>query len=267
MIKLFFYDNYNPIIDYFQEEGHNIPFLGSNLFDFTSFSIKRFADLNNQTLQIFTPPEWESEFESWSGNFLDYFGEDHSIFIFTDVFSVPLSDFTKEDYHFLIQNPDKIFHHESGMKIGYINKNTDLSRVYKDELQGFNSILRIEPSNFLKVNQSLISNFSSGQSYPGNYGNPVILTGGENIHNSRILGPSFIGEDVKIYNSIIYPGTVVTGNCIISNSEVFESFICESSIRNSVVKNTLTAMANIDEVDLQDSIIPRGSVLNNVRKR
>lgn len=266
MIKLFFYENYNSVLDYFQESDFNTPFLGSNLFDFVSSSYQRFAELNNVELEIYVPESWGLDFPSY-GNFLDEFSDSHDIFIFTDVFNVPIADFLKEDYHFLIQNQDKVFSHESGLKLGFINNKTNITQIYTEELEGFNNIIRVDASNFLQVNQTLVNNFTSNVVTPGNYGNPVILTESDNIYKSRILGPSFVGEGVKIYNSVIYPGTIVTGNVVISNSEIFESFVCESSVKNSVLKNSLTALANLDEVSLENSIIPRGSVLNNVRKR
>lgn len=254
-------------MDYFQEEDYNTPFLGSNLFDFLVSSYSRFASESNSEIEFFAPQGWNVELKKYQ-NILNEFDEDYCVFFLTDVFSVPISDFTKEDYQFLIQNPNKVFSHSSGTKIGYVNKNVDFSKVLdSDDLTGFRNLIRLSSANFLSANQALVNNFSSSVFTPGNYGNPVVLSSTENIHNSRIMGPSFIGEDVKISNSVIYPGSIIMGNCSIVNSEVFESFICESSIKNSVIKNSISALGFIDEVHLENSVIPSGSVLNNVRKR
>lgn len=265
MIKVFFYDNYNPIMDYFHEEDFNIPFLGSNLFDFLKSSYTRFANLLGFDICFYSSSYWSDDIPVYT-NILEELGEDYCLFVLTDAFSLPIFDFTKDDYHFLAQNPNKVFSHETGIKIGYINKNVDFNKIHND-LTGFKNIVKMSQGNFLSLNQTLVNNFTSKTVIPGNYGNPVILSSQDKIHDSRILGPSFIGEDVKIVKSVIYPGSIVMGNCTIINSEIFESFICESSITDSSIKNSISALSFIDAMNLENSIIPSGSVLNNGRKR
>lgn len=268
MIKLFIYENYNNIIPYFQEEDHNIPFLGSNLFDFTVSSYKRFSDSLDQNIEIYITEVWSGSLDLPTyKNINEHFRDEHDLYFFTDLFTVPISDFSLEDYHFLSENPGKLFSHEHGLKMGFLNKDSDVSRLYTEELSGFSNLVKLSISNFLKVNQTLVSNFSSNVVIPGNYGNPVVLADSDNIVNSRILGPSFVGENAKIFNSVIYPGSVVTGNVTISGSEVFESFVCESTIKNSNVRNSFFVLSSVDELNVENSIFPRGSIINHVRKR
>jgi hypothetical protein len=266
-MKVFLFNSHSQLSEYFQEESFNIPFLGSTLFDYNYNSYERLAVLINKTLQIFVPPEWDGLLENTETyiNVPQNLSNDFELIFFTDLFNIPFLDFSHDDYHFIIQNPNKLFSHASGLKVGYLNNQSEISKLSED-LHGFSNILRLTNSNFLKINQTLINNYSGSPS-PNTYGSPVIACPSSNIVNSKIAGPCFLGEDVKIFNSIIYPGTILTGRTVIQNSEVFESFICESEVKNSTVKNTLSVLSSLFDVDLKDSVVPRGSVIFNERKR
>jgi hypothetical protein len=265
-MKVFLHPGLNGLSEYFQEEDYNIPFLGSTLLDFVSDAYKRFAKATGQDLKILAPDIWEIGLPTY-----DYISselnDEHEVVFITQLFNLPVLDFLIEDYQFLIQHPDKLFYHETGFQLGYVNKDSSIVEPKPDGLLGFKNVVRLSPSNFLKVNQSLVNNYKGESVIPGSYGLPVVASPRENIINSKVCAPCFIGEDVKLYNSVVYPGTVLTGNTVIENSEVFESFICEASIKNAVIKNSLVALASVDHVDLEDSVAPRGSVLINGRKR
>ena len=265
-MKVFLHPGFNGISEYFQEEDFNIPFLGSTLLDFNVESYKRFSKITSNELEIFVPGLWDVGLRKY-----DYvsncLSEEYEVIFVTNLFNIPALDFTITDYQFLIQNPNKFFQHELGFQLGYVNNTSNLNDSVSDNLLGFKNVIKLTPGNFLKVNQSLVNNYTGNSNVLNSYGLPVIVSPSENVINSKICAPCFIGEDVRVYNSVIYPGTVLTGNTIIENSEIFESFICESSVKNSVIKNSLVAVSSVDHVDLEDSIAPRGSVLVYGRKR
>jgi hypothetical protein len=265
-MKVFFHPGFNVLSEYFQEEDYNIPFLGSTLIDFVSRAYVRFAEATNNSLEIFVPDIWDVDFPKYD-YVSPFLNDEYEAVFITSLFSLPVLDFSVEDYQFLIQNPGKFFRKESEFQLGFLNKKSNLNELTSETLFGFNNVINLTQSNFLRVNQSLINNFNGKATIPGSYGLPVLIAPSENIINSKICAPCFVGEDIKIYNSVIYPGTVLTGNSIIENSEIFESFVCESSVKNSVIKNSLVALSSIDHVNLEDSVVPKGSVLVNGRKR
>lgn len=268
MIKLFFYDNFNDISEYFQEEMHSIPFLGDTLFGFVVESYHRFSKTSNIPIKIYTPETWPDIGQSTYTNLsLELSESEYDIVFISDLSSVPVLDITTEDYHFIKQNPDKLFSHPSGFKVGYINKDSKIDRIYTEELQGFSGFIKLSMKNFLKINQALINNVSSEAHTPGTYGFPVILAPKENISNSKIYGPSFIGKDVRVFNSTIYPGSIILGTSVVKNSEIFESFIFESSIKNGTLKNSLSVQSDLEALHLEDSLLPKGSVLMHDGKR
>jgi hypothetical protein len=270
-MNIFLLNSYSPIMDYFQEESFNVPFLGSTLFDYHITIYQRLSSEIKSNLKIFVPPEWENIFPNTNTytNIPKNFSDKHELVFITDLFNLPIFEFTKEDYHSLVQSPGKLYSHKTGFKVGYLNKNSEFSSTpvpLENDTGGFLNIIKLNENNFLKINQTLVNNFS-GNPKPNTYGSPVIACDASSVVNSKISGPCFIGEDVKVYNSIIYPGTILTGRTVVQNSEVFESFVCESTIKNSTVKNTLSVLSNLEDVDLKDSLIPRGSVILNERKR
>lgn len=266
-MKVFLFNSHSQLSEYFQEENFNIPFLGSTLFDYNYNAYTRFSKLLKKDLNIFVPVEWKDLLPNTEDyrNIPQKLSDEHELILFTDLLNVPVLDFSMDDYHFLAQNPNKLFSHSTGFKVGYLNNKSEISKIYED-LEGFSNLVRLNNTNFLKINQALINNYS-GTPSPNTYGSPVITCPSSNVVNSKISGPCFIGEDVKIFNSIIYPGTILTGRTVVQNSEVFESFICESEVKNSTVKNTLSVLSSLIEVDLKDSVVPRGSVILNERKR
>jgi hypothetical protein len=254
-------------MDYFQEESFNVPFLGSTLLDYHLTMYQRFARELNKELKIFIPPEWEHIIPNGEvyTNIIHKLSNEYELVVIVDLFSLPILDFIREDYQTLSQLPNKLYSHKTGLKVGFLNNKSKIERIEED-LEGFHNIVKLDEGNFLKINQTLVNNFT-GNPRPHSYGFPVIACPDENIVNSKISGPCFIGEDVRVYNSVVYPGTILTGRTIIQNSEVFESFICESTIKNSVVKNTLSVLSILEDLDLKDSLTPRGSVIINERKR
>jgi glucose-1-phosphate thymidylyltransferase len=65
------------------------------------------------------------------------------------------------------------------------------------------------------------------------------------IEGSNLMGPIFIGKNVRIYNSTLGPFTAIADNCIIENSEVQDSIVMEntcvrdSSLVSSVIHKDL----------------------------
>jgi hypothetical protein len=268
-MKIILHENFNPLSGYFQEDDFNIPFLGSTLLDFFVSSINRFAEIcNGEEVSFFAPFGWGLNVFDRNAGLVSLLSGAHEIFIIGDLFNIPIYDFSKEHYHFLIQNPGKLFSLKSGLKIGYMSNSSDFSKIHTDEVDIFSNVVRLNQTNFLRVNQTLVARVSSAnKNIPGNYGNPFIAASESNIKNSKICGPCFIGEDVLIINSVIYPGSVLTGKTTVVNSEIFESFVCESDVKNSVIKNSLIALSKINQVNLKDSVSPRGSILEHERER
>lgn len=266
-MKVFLYPDFtSKVPEYFQEEDYNIPFLGSTLIDFFVDSYGRFAKSTGNELEILVPSFWKIDFTKYYQLSLSL-GDDYEVVFLTSLLNIPAVDFSIEDYQYLVQNPGKFFEYGNGFKAGYINKHSNLADFPGKPLPSFNNLIHLNSDNFLKMNQSLVNNYRGEESMPGFYGLPVVAAFRENIINSKICAPSLIGEDVKIINSVIYPGTVITGNTSIENSEIFESFVCEAFIKNSVVKNSLVALSSVDHVDLEDSVVPKGSMLTYGRKR
>jgi hypothetical protein len=268
-MKIILHENFNTLSGYFQEDDFNIPFLGSTLLDFFISSINRFADIcNDGEVSFFAPFGWGLDVFDRNSGLISLLSESHEIVIIGDLFNIPIYDFSKEQHHFLLQNPGKLFSLKTGLKIGYMSNSSDFLKIHNDDLDTFSNVVRLNQTNFLRVNQTLVSRISTvNKNIPGNYGNPFIVASESNIKNSKICGPCFIGEDVLIINSVIYPGSVLTGKTTIVNSEVFESFVCESDVKNSVIKNSLIALSKINQVNLKDSVSPRGSILEHERER
>ncbi len=56
------------------------------------------------------------------------------------------------------------------------------------------------------------------------------------IEGSNLMGPIFIGKNVKIYNSTLGPFTAISDNCVIENSEIQDSIVMENTmIRDSML--------------------------------
>lgn len=268
MIKLFIYENQNSLNSIFQEDDYNIPFLGGTLLEFVYSSFERFSSYVNQDFEAYVPVNWDVGLKTYD-NIPSNLTEDYDCIFILDLFKIPLKDFSVEDYHFLIQNKDNLFSHSSGIKMGCINNKTNISKLNQEDIEGFNGVVSLDHTNFLFLNRSLIPNIlvENNEFYPEFYGDPFILCDRKNIHSSKICGPCFIGEDVQIINSVIYPGTIIIGNSVIKNSKIFESFICESSVSNSEMSNSLLAVSNIEDLDIKNSILPRGSVILDAGKR
>jgi hypothetical protein len=267
MIKLFLYTNSGSLNEYFQEEDFNIPFLGNTLFDFVVSSYKNLADSVNVDFEVYVPEYvvMENSVVKTYKNIPQCLSENRDVIFISDVFSIPVFEFSKDDYFFLKQNPDNFFNHSSGVKMGYMSSESKFV-FSENELTGFNNLVRVNEKNFLSLNQKLINNFK-GVYYPGFYGEPIVLANKDNIFNSKICAPCFIGADVRITNSTIYPGTILTGRTIIQNSEVFESYLCQSSVKNSAIKNSLVVLSDLEGVTLNNSVAPAGSILLNDRNR
>jgi hypothetical protein len=270
MIKLFLYENPGKLNEYFQEGDFNIPFLGNTLFDFIISNYKKLADSLNSELEVFIPEYFgdifvENGIKTYKNIPQNISTEKRDLVFISNVFSIPVWDFTTDDCVFLKQNPDEFFSHSSGLKCGFISSSSNFSITTKS-LDAFNNLILLNEKNFLTVNQKLI-NFFRGNSFPGFYGEPVIMTNSENIFNSRVCGPCFIGQDVRVLNSTIYPGTILTGSTVVQNSEIFESFLCQATVKNSAVKNSLIVLSNLEDVNLKNSIAPSGSNIVYDRNR
>lgn len=86
----------------------------------------------------------------------------------------------------------------------------------------------------------------------------VTLTGNENIRNSIIIAPCYIGEDVIIENSVLGPHVSVGARTEISESRISNSIIqthtkvTGSVLTNSMVGNHVILEGNISEVSIGD---------------
>jgi glucose-1-phosphate thymidylyltransferase len=68
--------------------------------------------------------------------------------------------------------------------------------------------------------------------------NEQLVANTVSLENSKIIEPCFIGENVKLINSIIGPNVSIGKNCVIT----------DSTVKNSLIQtNTIIKNANLDE--------------------
>lgn len=83
----------------------------------------------------------------------------------------------------------------------------------------------------------------------------------------EIYGPCYIGPEVSIVNSIVYPGTFIYGDSIISDAELKGSFVQDSRITKSTVHNSLVSGAELTDTDMEGSVLTQGSKLIGKKRK
>ncbi len=81
-------------------------------------------------------------------------------------------------------------------------------------------------------------------------GDEQLVANSVKLHNSRIIEPCFIGENVKLKNTIIGPNVSIGKNCVIS----------DSTVKNSLIQtNTIIKNANLEEAMIGNNVTYDGN--------
>ncbi len=97
----------------------------------------------------------------------------------------------------------------------------------RDGILDANKTLLIESNKFDNVDSTIRDSYLHGN---------IAVKEKTVIEGSNLMGPIFIGKNVRIYNSTLGPFTAIADNCIIENSEVQDSIVMEStSVRDSTL--------------------------------
>lgn len=262
-MKVFIYEDYSELVDFFGLPPNEVPFLGSTLVDFTINALTSQCSLllGEGEPEIFYPESWGRD-NSFSGDYTPLLSEEPELVLVTTSSSILVGTISRDDLQYVKERPNHLFYNGL-VYIGYISRNGLKVPTNDDSLMsGFRSVTSLE--GFLRLNQALVSRLSYPYDYDLDdsdiYGSPVILS--ESIHNSTICGPAFIGENVHISNSYIGPGTVIAGNTNIVNSRVYSSFVFDSSLSSiSRLENSLIGGSSVVSgmPELADSRLPSGS--------
>jgi len=262
-MKVFFYEEENELETVFLRPQYEIPFLGITLFDFSKQAFERLAEQINETVEFFVPNNWDlNEKKFFDLDLTSKLSDEPELVFFTNVYSLFFADLDKEYIQHLKQNKGKAFSRDGTVCTFMSSK--DVLKEPKDD-SSLESFFYVEKQNFLHVNQKLVSRLHPVP-FEGNakiFGSPVIFS--QEISNSTICGPSFIGPDVKIYNSYIAPGTILVGETTIAQSKVFSSFINQSHVSNSEIESVLSSDSQVVGLTMKDSLIPYGGLLLNER--
>ncbi|AAT42892.1 glucose-1-phosphate thymidylyltransferase [Picrophilus oshimae] len=86
------------------------------------------------------------------------------------------------------------------------------------------------PRDLLEANIKLLDKFTPESDNSNDMYGRINMPKTSNIVNSKIYGPSYIGNNVTIKNSYIGPYTSIGDNCIIENSELSNSIIFDNSV-------------------------------------
>jgi len=95
------------------------------------------------------------------------------------------------------------------------------------------------------------------------FGEPIIRS--ENITNSTVCGPSFIGPKVSLVNCYIAPGTIITGESNVSNTRILGGILHNTVVTDSEFESVISAENIVEHIKLIDSTIPAGSVIRSER--
>jgi glucose-1-phosphate thymidylyltransferase len=79
------------------------------------------------------------------------------------------------------------------------------------------------------------------------------------ITDSNIMGPVYIGKNVKIRNSIIGPFTTLGDNCVVEDSEIQQSIIMDST---KVIKSKVYSSITYRELNIEREPL----ILNSLKK-
>lgn len=83
-----------------------------------------------------------------------------------------------------------------------------------------NKTLLIEANKFDNVDSNVKDSYLHGN---------IDIKEKTSIENSNLMGPIYIGKNVKIYNSTIGPFTTIADNCVIENCELQETIVMEDT--------------------------------------
>lgn len=118
-----------------------------------------------------------------------------------------------------------------------LNIQTDILKSFwfdsgtREGLLDANKHLLISNHKFNNVDCTVTDSFMHGN---------IGLDKGSLIEKSNIMGPVFIGKNVKIFNSTIGPFTTIADNCYIENSELQETIVMEGTrVNNSQIYSSI----------------------------
>jgi len=272
-MKVFIYDNPNELNNLFGEPDYRVPFLSTNLLNFATMGILRNAAQVGEGHTIYIPDWWSdisnislySLYTNVAQTLEAEQSREYELVFLMSLFSVMVGDFSKEDIAFLKQNPGKLYQN-NGVIGGYLEK--EQAMPAPEDFEGFDAFWQLTPSSYLRINQQLVGQLSLNtvKADESNtiYGAPALLS--SSVQNSTICAPSYISENSTIVNSYIAPGSIVTGDVTISGSKVFGSFVNDANIINSVLTDSIVSGSVVDGLQLKESIIPQGSLLQNERQ-
>lgn len=101
----------------------------------------------------------------------------------------------------------------------------------REGLLNANKTLLIESNKFDNVNSTIRNSYLHGK---------IGLREDSVVEGSNLMGPIFLGKNVRIYNSTLGPFTTVGDNCVIENSELQDTIVMENTcIRDSTLISSL----------------------------
>jgi len=266
-MKVFIYDSPNELNIIFGEHDSLIPFLGTNLLNFSTMGIIRNAQQTGEGHTIYLPDSWEvtnTSLYSFYTNVIETLKDrqtkEYELVFLMSVFSLAVGDISKDDIAYLKQHPEKMFQN-NGVIGGYLKKGQELPTP--EEFTGFDAFWNLDITTYLDISQKLVSQLTVDSiDIPETvtvYGNPSVLS--DKISNSTICAPSYISREASVVNSYIAPGTIITGETKISGSKVFGSFIENSTILSSELTDSIVSDSLIEQINLTKAIVPKGSIL------
>jgi hypothetical protein len=260
-MKIFYYEEENDIESIFLMPEYEIPFLGSDLFNFSKSAFERLAFNLQEKVEFFVPKAWNLEsINTYNYNILEHLNEEPELVFITSVYSIFFSEMDKEYIQHLKQNKGNAFASD-GTICSYISNTDELKEPKEDA--SLKVFFHLNSSNFLRTNQKLVSRiFSESVEVNSNiFGEPIILS--SKVVNSTICGPSFIGPEVSVANSYIAPGSIILGDSSVSNSKVFSSFLYNSKVEKCEVDSIISSHSFVSGVNLKNSLIPSGGLIHN----
>lgn len=260
-MKVFLYEEVNPLNTTFLLPEYEIPFLGSNLLDFSKNAFQRLADYLGEELEYYVPGGWAVNELTYDGNLLSALHEEEpELVFFTNVYSLFFGAMDKEYIHHLKQNRGKAFK-SNGTVCSYLSRSDGLNEPQDDE--SLRVFFYLDLDNYLRTSQKLMTQLDTGsvEHTAKTFGEPIVRT--STITNSTVCAPSFIGPDVSLVNCYIAPGSIITGNSHLANTRVFSSALHGVNASDSELESVISAESIIEHLKLKDSNIPAGSVIRS----
>lgn len=255
-MQVFVYDIETDLNSFFQKTSAEIPFLNSDLISFLKERMTAQSLLHKEEVKI------HEEFT----DHIAHLPKDnrYELVFFIPPTTLLVGDISKEDMAFLRQNPGKLYTHND-IIAGYISRESEMVTSPEDEPSLFSGSWVLSLDNFLHTNQMLISQLHLRNSVKGEnvtiYGSPLIMS--ENVRNSTICGPSFIGPDASVEDSYVAPGTIISGVSHLNGAKVFSSFIHNSTLSGEI-HNSLITESSVENMTLGSGCrLPNGTVLGS----